>query len=56
MLRVARGFSNREIAEQLGISVKTVETHKLRSMEKLGLRTRADIVQFALRRGWLKPD
>jgi DNA-binding NarL/FixJ family response regulator len=56
MLRVARGFSNREIAAQLEISVKTVETHKLRSMEKLGLRGRAEVVQHALRRGWLAQD
>jgi DNA-binding NarL/FixJ family response regulator len=55
ILRVARGFSNKEIAAQLDISVKTVETHKLRSMDKLGLRSRADVVQFALRRGWLTP-
>jgi len=55
ILRVARGFSNKEIAAQLDISVKTVETHKLRSMEKLKLRSRADVVQFALKRGWLTP-
>ncbi len=53
MLRVAQGFSNKEIAGQLEISVKTVETHKLRSMEKLGLKSRAEVVQFALQRGWL---
>ena len=56
MLRVAQGFSNKEIAAQLDISVKTVETHKLRSMEKLGLRSRAEVVQFALRRGWLAQE
>lgn len=53
LLLVARGFSNKEIAGQLDISVKTVETHKLRSMEKLGLKSRAEVVQFALREGWL---
>jgi DNA-binding NarL/FixJ family response regulator len=53
MLRVAQGFSNKEIVAQLEISVKTVETHKLRSMEKLELRSRAEVVQYALRRGWL---
>lgn len=56
LLRVAQGFSNKEIAGQLDISVKTVETHKLRSMEKLGLRGRADVVQYALREGWLTPQ
>ncbi len=55
LLRVAQGYSNKEIAAQLEISVKTVETHKLRSMEKLGLRGRADVVQFALDSGWLSP-
>jgi DNA-binding NarL/FixJ family response regulator len=53
---VARGFSNKEIAAQLEISVKTVETHKLRSMEKLGLGSRAEVVDFALRQGWLAQD
>ena len=56
LLRVARGFSNKEIAAQLDISVKTVETHKLRSMEKLGLRGRAEVVQYALRQGWLASE
>ncbi|QEH33429.1 Oxygen regulatory protein NreC [Aquisphaera giovannonii] len=56
LLQVARGFSNKEIAAQLDISVKTVETHKLRAMEKLGLRGRADVVQHALREGWLASD
>ena len=35
---IARGFTNREIAARLDVSVKTVETHKARAMEKLGLR------------------
>jgi DNA-binding NarL/FixJ family response regulator len=56
MIRVARGFSNKEIAAQLDVSVKTVETHKLRSMEKLGLRGRAEVVQYALRHGWLEGE
>lgn len=54
--RVARGFSNKEIAAQFDISVKTVETHKLKSMEKLGLSSRAEVVEFALRQGWLAQD
>lgn len=56
MLRVAQGYSNKEIAAQLDISVKTVETHKLRSMEKLGLKGRSQVVQYALRQGWLAQD
>ncbi|BDG60045.1 response regulator [Caldinitratiruptor microaerophilus] len=42
------GHTNAEIADQLGVSVKTVETHRARLMEKLGLRTRAELVRYAL--------
>jgi DNA-binding NarL/FixJ family response regulator len=51
---VAAGHSNKEIAGQLDLSVKTVETYKARSLEKLGLHSRSDIVRYALRRGWLR--
>ena len=51
---IARGHSNKEIADRLKISVKTVETYKARSMEKLGLTGRADIVRFAVHQGWLQ--
>ena len=50
---IAQGFTNKEVAAQLGISVKTVETYKSRSMEKLHLASRADIVRHALSKGWL---
>ncbi len=50
---VVQGFSNKEIAKQLEISVKTVETHKNRLMEKLQLRSRAELVRFALTQGWM---
>ena len=53
MVRIAKGFSNKEIAAALGVSVKTVETYKGRMAEKLGLRTRVDIVRYAARQGWL---
>ena len=53
LVRIARGFSNKEIAAQLGLSVKTVETYKGRVADKLGLRTRVDIVRYAARHGWL---
>src|SRR4029077_7265171 len=52
-LRLAWGFSNKEIAAELDLSVKTVETYKARLGEKLGLRSRTHIVQYALRQGWL---
>jgi len=50
---IADGYSNKEIAGKMGISFKTVETYKARSMKKLGLRSRVDIVHFANRAGWL---
>jgi DNA-binding NarL/FixJ family response regulator len=50
---IAQGYTNKEIASQLGLSVKRVETYKARSMEKLGLRSRVDIVRTATERGWL---
>lgn len=46
----AKGFSNKEIAEKLYISVKTVEAHKSRMMEKLGLRNRPELIEYALRK------
>ncbi|MDR7040324.1 MULTISPECIES: response regulator [Methylobacterium] len=49
----AQGFSNKEIAARLGVSVKTAETHKARAAEKLSLRTRADIVRHGASHGWL---
>lgn len=53
---IAKGFSNREIADQLKVSVKTVETYKYRVMEKLHLKSRADIVRYALKHGWLQEN
>jgi DNA-binding NarL/FixJ family response regulator len=53
---MAWGYANKEVAHNLGISVKTVETYKNRLMQKLGLRCRVDIVRYALRRGWLKAE
>jgi len=51
--QVARGHTNQEIADRLGLSVKTVETYRARAMEKLGLASRAALVRYALARGWL---
>lgn len=50
---IAQGYSNKEIAGTLTISVKTVETYKTRAMEKLGLDSRVAIVRFAAEQGWL---
>ena len=49
----ALGQTNKEIARQLDVGVKSVETYKARGMEKLGLATRADIVRYASGQGWL---
>lgn len=49
----AQGYSNKEIASRLSVSIKTVETYKARASEKLGLRTRADIVRYGASQGWL---
>ena len=49
----ARGFSNKEIALRFDVSVKTIETHRSRAADKLGLRSRAEIVRYAAAKGWL---
>jgi DNA-binding NarL/FixJ family response regulator len=51
---IAWGHSNKEIAARLGVSVKTVESHKANSMHKLGMQSRIDIVRYALLQGWLQ--
>jgi DNA-binding NarL/FixJ family response regulator len=51
--QIAKGYSNKEIAAELDISVKTVEVHKANGTRKLGLRGRIDIVRYALMQGWL---
>ena len=50
---IASGYSNKEIAGRLSLSVKTVEAHKANAMRKLDLRGRIDIVKYALLQGWL---
>lgn len=50
---IAQGYSNKEIGASLTISIKTVETYKARAMVKLGLKSRIDIVKFAVDQGWL---
>jgi DNA-binding NarL/FixJ family response regulator len=51
---IAWGYSNKEIASQLDISVKTVEVHKANGMRKLGMASRIDIVRYAVLQGWLQ--
>ena len=53
---IAWGFSNKEIASRLDLSVKTVEAHKANAMRKLNMRGRIDIVRYAILQGWLEDD
>jgi two-component system response regulator NreC len=53
---VARGYTSAQIAKQIFVSVKTVETYRSRLAEKLGLRTRSDVVRFAVQMGLLTPE
>jgi len=48
---IAEGYSNREIAERLVISVNTVEVHRARLMQKLDMHNRAELVKYAIRSG-----
>lgn len=53
LVLLAHGHTHAQMAEQLGISVKTVETHRARLSEKVGLKSRADLVRLALDAGLL---
>ena len=53
---IAWGYSNKEIAAHLSISVKTVEVHKANAMRKLDMRSRIDIVRYAMLQGWLQDN
>jgi two-component system response regulator NreC len=55
MGRVAEGYTNSQIAEELRLGVKSVETYRARVMDKLGLTSRSDLVRFALESGVLAP-
>ncbi|WDH82955.1 response regulator transcription factor [Paenibacillus urinalis] len=56
MAWIAKGYSNKEIAEHLVISVKTVESHKSNLMDKLGLKSRPELVKLAMKKGLLSYD
>ena len=53
---VARGYSSAEIAKQIFVGVKTIETYRSRFAEKLGLRTRSDVIRYAVQMGLLTPE
>jgi DNA-binding NarL/FixJ family response regulator len=56
LTQVAYGYANKEIAAQLQISMKTVESHRANAMRKLDLLSKVDLVKYALQQGWLKAD
>ena len=53
---LAQGHSNQQVADQIRVSVKTVETYRTRLREKLGLKERAELYRFAVESGLLNPD
>jgi DNA-binding NarL/FixJ family response regulator len=53
---IALGYSNKEIAARLELSVKTIEVHKANAMRKLNLNGRIDLVRFAMFQGWLQDN
>jgi two-component system, NarL family, response regulator NreC len=53
---VAQGYTSAEISKQIFLGVKTIETYRSRFAEKLGLRTRSDVVRFAVQMGLLTPE
>jgi two-component system response regulator NreC len=55
LILLAEGHTNQQVADRLFLSVKTVETYRARIADKLGLRTRADIIRYAVEMGLLKP-
>lgn len=54
--QVVLGYTGAEIGEQLNLSIKTVDTYRMRGMEKLGLSSRAALVRFALKKGLVSAD
>ena len=53
---IALGYSNKEIAELMQVSVKTIEAHKANAMRKLGMQSRIDIVRYAILQGWMEEN
>lgn len=56
LVGIAEGLTNKQIAERLGVSVRTVETHREHIMQKLGIHTVAGLTRYAMARGLVPPD
>lgn len=56
LVAIAQGRTNREIAGTLGISVKTVDTHRGHVLKKLGLRNNSDLTRYAIRHAMVDVD
>jgi DNA-binding NarL/FixJ family response regulator len=52
---IAESYTAKEIAEQLSISPKTVDSHRGHILKKLGMRDRVALIRYAIRRGWVRP-
>ncbi len=55
LVEVAAGHTSQAIADRLGLSVKTIESYRARMMQKLKLKSRADVIRFAIDSGLLAP-
>jgi two-component system response regulator NreC len=53
---VAMGYKNKEVAEKLGVATKTVETHRANIMNKLALRNIAQLIRYAIKKGFVTID
>jgi DNA-binding NarL/FixJ family response regulator len=53
---IALGYVNKEVAARLNLSVKTVEAHKSNAMNKMGMKSRVDIVRYAMLQDWLQDN
>ncbi|MGI9034749.1 MAG: response regulator transcription factor [Pyrinomonadaceae bacterium] len=53
---IAWGYSNKEIGGRMKLSVKTIEAHKANAMRKMEMRSRIDIVRYAILQGWLQDN
>ncbi len=53
---IALGYSNKEIADKLDISVKTAEAHKANCLKKLNIKSRKEIISYAILQGWMREN